>query len=225
MTIRRITALVAVSACVLGAAAPAAQASEELGTNPLAAVLTADGDTFDSNGADFDIVTEAALAVIATKPDTAVKVLTDGTVPVTAFIPNDNAFRHLLFDMTGSWKTKEADVFSGLVEAAGVDAIESVLLYHVVPGATVDYATARKANEVALDTALAGAKITVSPRLGGYYVKLRDLDRNDVDPTVNSRLADLNKGNKQIAHAITAVLRPADLDPRNNSSALPSAWR
>lgn len=224
MTIRHITALIGASALAFSAAAAPA-AADELGTNSLAAVLTSDGDTFDTNGKDFDIVTEAALAIIAAKPNTPVKVLADGTVPVTAFIPNDDAFRHLLFDMTGSWKSAEEDVFAGLVKAAGVDAIESVLLYHVVPGATVNYATAQKANEVKLDTALEGAKITVSPRLGGYYVKLRDLDRNDVDPTVNARLADLNKGNKQIAHGINAVLRPADLDPRNNSSALPAEWR
>ncbi|MCK9794053.1 hypothetical protein M1843_09875 [Isoptericola sp. 4D.3] len=42
-------------------------------------------------------------------------------------------------------------------------------------------------------------------------VRLVDRDRNDVDPfLVRSRL-DINKGNAQIAHGISAVLRPLDL--------------
>lgn len=224
MTIRRLTSIIAIGALASVATSSAAHAAEP-GATPLAAVLTADGNTFDRDSSDFDIVTEAALAVLSAKPNSPVSVLTDGNTPVTAFVPNDYAFRHLLFDLTGCWKINEKDVFNGLVKAVGIDTIESVLLYHVVPGATIDYATARTAREVKLDTALAGKKITVSPRAGGYYVKLRDLDRNDVDPTILWRSTDLNKGNKQIAHGISAVLRPADLDKRNNSSALPKAFR
>ncbi len=83
MRLRRTTAsLVAAAAVATGAiaAAPAATASAP-GTNSLANVLLSDGDQFDDNRNDFDIVTQAALAVLAAKPDSAVKVLTDGTVP------------------------------------------------------------------------------------------------------------------------------------------------
>ena len=50
---------------------------------------------FDKNGKDFDVVTEAVLAVLAAKPDSAVKVLADPSVKLTAFIPTDKAFLKL----------------------------------------------------------------------------------------------------------------------------------
>ena len=42
-------------------------------------------------------------------------------------------------------------------------------------------------------------------------VRLRDQDPNDIDPFLIPGRLDLNAGNVQIAHAITFVLRPADL--------------
>jgi hypothetical protein len=42
-------------------------------------------------------------------------------------------------------------------------------------------------------------------------VQLRDQDRNDLNPFLIPGKLDLNAGNVQIAHAITFVLRPADL--------------
>ena len=71
------------------------------------------------NWYDYDIVTEAVLAVLAAKPDSAVGVLTDGTVPLTAFIPNDRAFQVLARDLTSSWTRSETKVFTALVDAVG----------------------------------------------------------------------------------------------------------
>ena len=42
-------------------------------------------------------------------------------------------------------------------------------------------------------------------------IELRDQDKNDVNPFLNPRALDINKGNKQIAHGIVFVLRPLDL--------------
>jgi hypothetical protein len=42
-------------------------------------------------------------------------------------------------------------------------------------------------------------------------IRLQDLDADDVDPVTIPRLLNINKGNKQIAHGISYVLRPADL--------------
>ena len=44
--------------------------------------------------------------------------------------------------------------------------------------------------------------------LGGR-VTLTDKDKNDRNPRVT--VLDINKGNKQVAHAINQVLRPVDL--------------
>ncbi len=214
MKIRTTLALLATTSLLAAGAALPAQAAgsdEPLGNRSLAAVLTSDGNQFDANAGDFDILTEAVLAVLAAKPDSPVKVLTDGNTPLTAFAPTDLSFRLLAKDLTGRFQWSERATFQTLVDAVGVDAIEQVLLYHVVPGATIDSKTALRSDNVALTTAQ-GGKVTVdvlAPRLG--IVQLRDADRNDIDPFLQPGKLDINKGNKQIAHGIFLVLRPLDL--------------
>lgn len=89
--------------------------------------------------------------------------------------------------------------------------MEAVLLYHVVPGATITKADAVNANGAQLRSALGP---TIGVRVFNRYlplVMLRDKDPNDINPFLNPRALELNKGNKQIAHGITFVLRPTDL--------------
>ena len=211
MHIRRIAAAL-VTACVAFAlsAAPASahSRSHDPGNRSLAAVLTADGNTFDRNWNDYDIVTEAVFAVLAAKPSSAVGVLADGNVALTAFLPTDRAFRNLVGDLTGKWYRSESKVFDALVAAVGVETVENVLLYHVVPGATITRKDALEADGASLQTALAGASITVDVKWR-HFVVLVDNDPNDRNPMVKK--FDINRGNLQIAHGITAVLRPADL--------------
>jgi hypothetical protein len=194
------------------AAAPAATADTgTLGTKSLATVLLSDGNTWDTNWYDYDIVTEAVLAVKGAKPTSPVGLLTDGSVALTAFIPNDRAFQVLAYDLTKKWPGTEQKTFEALVAAVGVDAIEQVLLYHVVPGATLTRKDAVNANGAVLNTAQGG---TISVRVYDRYlpiVELRDKDTNDVNPFLNPRALNINAGNKQIAHGIVFVLRPLDL--------------
>jgi len=212
---RRLAVLATSTALVAGgalAAAPAATA-DGMGERPLAAILLADGDTFDSNWWDFDIVTQAALAVLAAKPSSAVGVLTDGSVPVTAFLPRDKAFQRLVSDAFGASLATEQEVFDA-VAGLGIDTVESVLLYHVVPGVTIDSATALASDGAKLPTALAGASITVDvmQKPGGRVgVALLDADKDQPNAHLVLTRLDINKGNKQIAHAIGQVLRPIDL--------------
>jgi hypothetical protein len=211
--IRRIglTAAALGLAAALVAPATASATTQPLGERSLAEVLTSDGNTFDRNWYDYDIVTEAVLAVLDAKPDSDVGLLTEGSVPLTAFIPNDRAFQVLVKDLTGRWYWSESRVFSELAGAVGIDAIEQVLLYHVVPGATITKRDAVAANGATLTTAQGG---TFTVRVYNKWIpiiELRDQDRNDVNPFLNSRALDINKGNKQIAHGIVFVLRPLDL--------------
>src|SRR4051794_3379630 len=81
------------AAAAVAAPAQAVGTAKPLGTRSLAAVLTQDTGGFDRNARDFDILTAAALAVLEAKPDSPVTVLTDGTVALTAFVPNDGAFQ------------------------------------------------------------------------------------------------------------------------------------
>jgi uncharacterized surface protein with fasciclin (FAS1) repeats len=215
---RRIVGLFGGVALIVGtglAAAPAANADSHNcppqpapaapGTNSLAAVLLSDGDTFDHDWKDYDVLTQAVLAVLKAKPSSPVKVLTDGNVALTAFIPNDAAFRRLVKDISGKWVGNEQDVFKA-VAGLGIDTVETVLLYHVVPGATITAKDALKADGVSLTTAQ-GGKITV--RVGWHGIRLADADTNSRDPKVI--VVDVNKGNKQVAHGINRVLRPVDL--------------
>ncbi len=212
MRIRRLAAALVATALAGGAAvglAPAASAAT--GTTSLASVLAADGSGFDRNWYDFDIVDNAVAAVLAAKPDSSVAVLADGTVPLTAFLPNDRAFQVLALDLTHRWYGSEKKVFTALANKVGIDAIEQVLLYHVVPGVTIDAATALKSDGAKLTTAQGGTFTVdvLSERIP--LVVLKDADRNDINPLLVRSKLDINKGNAQIAHGISFVLRPFDL--------------
>jgi len=204
------TATAAVLA-VTAVGATGASAHGKTGTKSLASVLTKDKSGFDHNSRDFDVLTAAVLAVLDAKPQSPVKVLTDGKVALTAFVPTDGAFRTLVADITGSRKLPgEKQAFTA-VAGLGIDTVEAVLLYHVVPGATITKRTALKSDNAKLTTA-AGGKVTVDVKRtwhGARYVRLIDADRSDRDPVVVKY--DINKGNKQIAHAVDRVLRPSDL--------------
>lgn len=208
-------AATAVLAVTGAAVAPGASATTHratghhpLGTTSLASVLTSDGNRFDRNSRDYDIVTEAVLAVLAAKPGSPVGVLADGTTPVTAFIPDDQAFRLLVKDLTGKTVRSEKAVFEA-VAGLGIDTVETVLLYHVVPGATITRRAALRSDGAALTTAQGGT-VTVDVK-GCWYprVTLIDQDRNDRNPRVVQ--FDINRGNRQIAHGVDRVLRPLDL--------------
>jgi uncharacterized surface protein with fasciclin (FAS1) repeats len=175
-----------------------------LGTKSLASVLTAKN-SFDSNKNNFDIVTAAVLAVLKAKPASAVKVLTEGGSAVTAFIPTDRAFFTLVRGLTGKTPKIEAAAFAA-VAGLGIPAVEEILLYHVIPGDAILSPAALKANGVTLKTALAGKTIKVGVR--GTRITLTDYNKKLANPSVILTGVDINKGNKQIAHAINYVLIP-----------------
>lgn len=205
------TAMVSITG-LAGSALAALPANAATHSSPrsLATVLTSDGNKFDKNGKDFDVVTEAVLAVLAAKPDSAVKVLADPSVKLTAFIPTDKAFLKLASDLTGKKVTSEKKAFA-TVAGLGIDTVETVLLYHVVAGSKINAKAALKANGATLTTAQGGTfTVKVSKRPS---IQLRDNDPNSRNPRVVLALTDINKGkqNQQIAHGIDRVLRPVDL--------------
>ena len=196
-----------VTAAVAGSVMVAAPA-QAAGTTSLAEVLAADGNRLDRNWDDFDIVEKAVYAVLEAKPESPVAVLADGSTALTAFVPTDRAFRRLVFDLSGERLAREAGVLRAVGKVADVDTLEAVLLYHVVPGATVTYAQALQADGAALGTALGeDLRVNVIDR----NVRLRDLDPDDRNARVLRDAKNINKGNEQIAHGINQVLRPIDL--------------
>ncbi|HSE09114.1 MAG TPA: fasciclin domain-containing protein [Nocardioidaceae bacterium] len=212
MNLRNLTsafAALVLTGSALGVAAAPAQADDEhdLGKRSLATVLGADGNRFDRNAGDFDILDRAVRTVLKAKPESPVGVLADGKVALTAFAPTDQAFRRLVEDISGEHIRSERRVFGVLARTAGVDTVETVLLYHVVPGATITYRQAKTSNGARLETAT-GQKIRVM--VPGRVI-LADADKNDRNPRVIFALRNINKGNEQIAHGIDRVLRPIDL--------------
>jgi uncharacterized surface protein with fasciclin (FAS1) repeats len=208
LTIRTIAtaAAGALTAAAVAGVAPAQAAPT--GTTSLAQVLAADGNKLDGNWDDFDVVEKAVYAVLEAKPDSPVAVLADGDTALTAFVPTDRAFRKLVTDLTGDRKATEKGVLRALTTLADTDTLETVLLYHVVPGATIRYAQAKAADGASLDTAQGGS---LRVRVVDDEVRLRDADTNDRNARVIVAAKNLNKGNKQIAHGIDRVLRPIDL--------------
>jgi len=201
-----LSAAVGATALVPTPATAAAAPAARQGTTSLAEVLGADGVKFDQKWGDFDITEAAAYAVIDADPQSPVALLADGKTRLTAFIPTDKAFRNLVKDLTGKKLGTEKKVFKA-VAGLGLDTVETVLLYHVVPGKTITAAQAVDADGASLPTALTGAALTVQVANG--KVKLVDLDPDAGNAKVT--VPDINKGNKQIAHGINKVLRPLDL--------------
>jgi uncharacterized surface protein with fasciclin (FAS1) repeats len=204
-------AVLALSATAL--ATPAAADSpraQALGTTSLAEVLAADGSELDRNWKDFDILEAAVTTVLADDEDSDVAVLADGKTKLTAFAPTDKAFRMLVKDLSGTTYKSESGVASWLVENVDVETIETVLLYHVVPGAPITAAQAVEADGAELTTAQGGTiEVKVKGKGKGAQVVLVDQDHDDWNPAVKT--PDINEGNRQIAHGINRVLRPVDL--------------
>jgi uncharacterized surface protein with fasciclin (FAS1) repeats len=193
-----------------GAPAEAATQHAKAGNKSLVKVLGADGVKLDHNWQDFDILEQAVLAVLAAKPASPVGLLADGSVRLTAFLPTDEAFRDLVADLTGKKPGSEKKTVSALLGLVDVDTIETVLLYHVVPGATLAspkvIAAAKKRTKL---TTAQGGTVKVINRKGN--ITLVDKDPDFADPTVILNGIDINRGNKQIGHAIDRVLLPVDL--------------
>lgn len=186
-------------------AAPASQADE--GTTSLATVLQAGQAKFDRDFTDYDVLTKAVEAVLAAKPDSAVSVLADGDTALTAFIPNDRAFMNLATALTGKKVKTERAAFKA-VAGLGIPTVEQVLLYHVVPGATILSQDALKANGARLNTALEGKTVRVRVNESKPSITLVDGATKLPNPKVILSQVDINEGNKQVAHGIDAVLLP-----------------
>lgn len=215
MTTRRLARTAAAIATALGTslalALPAAahphRPAPQPGDRSLATVLAKDGSGFDRNPRDFDILDNAVTTVLTAKPSSPVAVLADGDTALTAFLPTDQAFRRLAHDLTGTSYRSESKVFAVLAQELGVDTIETVLLYHVVPGATLTYKQALRSDGARLTTAT-GATVQVDV-VRRSVVRIVDADPDDANARIVRK--DINRGNLQIGHGVSQVLRPVNL--------------
>ncbi|MGV1037498.1 MAG: fasciclin domain-containing protein [Candidatus Nanopelagicales bacterium] len=207
---RRVVAATTAGAALASVGLVATVSPASAAPRSLATVLTSDGNKFDHNSGDFDVLTEAVLRVLKAKPGSAVGVLAEPKTKLTAFLPTDKAFLRLASDLTGKHVASEKRAFK-VVASLGVDTVETVLLYHVVVGPKINAKAALKANGAKLTTA-AGPSIKVKVTKRPAII-LRDKDTNSRNARVVLKLTNINKGNPQLAHGIDRVLRPVDLPP------------
>ncbi len=101
--------------------------------------------------------------MLEAKPNSPVSLLADGGTALTVFAPTDKAFKNLASALAGHNITSESDAFDA-VAGLGIDTVETVLLYHVIPGSTITSADALASNGAVLATADAGknTKVLVS---------------------------------------------------------------
>jgi uncharacterized surface protein with fasciclin (FAS1) repeats len=201
-------AVVAAASCttiLAGPAGPAAADGGDPGPAPtLAEILLSDGNQFDLNPFDYDIVTEAVLlfpelVAAASNPD----------AELTVFLPNDWAFRRLVADLTGLKPWREQAVFDAIA-ALGTDTVATVLQYHIVAGPPISFEAAKQSDGAILTT-LQGGTITVDVE-GRWWkrVRLIDVDPDAADPRVIHPEVG-GEASNGFAHGIDRVLRPIDL--------------
>ncbi len=161
----------------------------------LADILTSDGDRFDTNQNDFDIVTEAVIATgLAGAAD---------SLELTAFLPTDKAFRILVEDLYGISIKDEEALFNAIVATLTPAVVEQVLLYHLV-GGTVAAADVIALGEGFMVPTLLGPTFTIDFK-GKAQIRLVDGADDLRDPIVRQVNIFADNG---VAHVIDRVLLP-----------------
>ena len=213
MHFKRLAASVAVVTLACGtalAAAPAGasqrHAAQALGNRSLFTLLSRDGNRFDSNGRDFDIVDRIVRVTLNQNPGHDIRIVKQGSKRITAFMPTDNAVRAFVKDQTGTAPKSEKAVYNTLLKIVPADQVGTALLYHIIPGRTLTFGQLRQMNGRSLTTLAQGITIKVSVKNG--VVRLVDQDTNDANPRIVIR--NINKGNRQIAQGINLLLRITD---------------
>ena len=128
--------------------------------------------------------------------------------PPAVFAPTDARVPPRSSRASGLRARGRGEVLAQVVKIAGsIDTIETILLYHVVAGKTLTSPKVLAAEGDKLTTAQGG---TFRVHIGKGGVFLVDKDRDARQP-LRSWSLDINRGNKQVAHGISQVLRPLDL--------------
>jgi len=178
----------------------AVQADDHMPLPTLAEILLSDGDDFDTNQNDFDIVTQAILAC----SDALTAGASDPAAELTVFLPTDKAFRILVDDVYGVSISDEMELFAAIAAALGCTTIESVLKYHVVGQALFSGDVVAAGDGFDVPTLLMAATFTTDFK-GKGQIRLVDNEPALRDPIL--RAFDIEASNG-VAHVIDRVLLP-----------------
>ncbi len=204
---RTITAGTAVAAtAALGVGLAITPATAKQGTAPLAGVLV-DDNKFDNNAKDYDIVTEAVLAVLGDQPGQRSRCLTEGkraphcvrTAGPRLHEPRAGRDRHEASQRRGSLRDHrdrlpDRDRSSRSCSTTWSRASPSQRRW--LPSPTVPSSKTAE-----------GKRLTVVVKKGNVFLK----DRAVLTKNAKVVQPNINKGNRQIAHGINGVLLPINL--------------
>jgi uncharacterized surface protein with fasciclin (FAS1) repeats len=207
---RRSISLILATAMLVGVSAMPAFAKGGSAKTTLGEQILADADgRFDRRSWDYDIIGEVVKAILDSNIETRLGASVDPNAQLTAFLPNDQAFRHLAKDLTGQWIEREADLIPAILGAVGGDLalVNAVVEYHVVPG-KIRSKDAFRADGVTL-TSIMGAGFEVDVK-GKKRVTLIDNEPDLRNPRLIRKDLD-NRASNGIWHGIDRVLIPIDL--------------
>lgn len=202
----------AVAAVGVTALVPATASADDRPT--LVEILTSDSASDGPNGFDrrywdYDIVTQALIATDSLNG--LVTTASQDDPDLTAFLPNDLAFKRAIVELGGPWIWSEKKAFDWLVANLGPELISEVLKYHVVvagapnPEVAISYRTAKAADGAVLTTVF-GPDLDVDVR-GSFFKRVYVIDNVGrsvlvVQPNIGGRAAN------GYAHGISKVLLP-----------------
>ncbi|WP_299053233.1 fasciclin domain-containing protein [uncultured Nocardioides sp.] len=198
---KTLLSLVCILASLTPTAAVAAPAPAAPGTRSLIEFLATDSG-FDRNPQDFDVLDRYIRAISRVNPDGELRYLADGDRRATAFLPTDLAFSRLVRSVTGRTPTSERASWRA-VRGLGLYNVERRIIYHVVLDRTItrNGLLAARGTRVGV---LNGGNVAVYVRDGQVVLGDRNLKARNAVVTASN----LNRGNKQVGHAIDRVMRP-----------------
>ena len=202
--IKRLAAVTAATALLFSPISAAQAQDEPLKQMPLSEVLDLPNAAFDKNFNDFDVFTAVWLEVWGERPASPVQAIAQGGTALTAFVPTDRAFQRVVKHLTGKTFKRESQI-ADAVMSLGAKTVEKVILYHVVIGDPILSPAALQANGANLNAA---SGETIGVRVSGTTITLVDKHKNHKNARVILEAVDINKGNRQVAHAITQVMLP-----------------
>jgi len=202
--IKRIAAVATASALLFSPMSVAKAEDEPLNSMPLTEVLDLRYASFDNDFSDFDVFTDLWMRVWGELPESPIQAISQGNTALTAFVPTDRAFQRVVKFLTGKTFKSEARI-ANAVMSLGAKTVEKVILYHVVVGDPIISPAALQANGANLNAA---SGETIGVRVSGTNIRLVDKSKKHTNALVLLRAVDINKGNKQVAHAISQVMLP-----------------
>jgi hypothetical protein len=203
--IKRIAAVATASALLFSPMSVAKAEDEPLNSMPLTEVLDLRYASFDNDFNDFDVFTDLWMRVWGELPESPIQAISQGNTALTAFVPTDRAFQRVVKFLTGKTYKSEARI-ANAVMSLGAKTVEKVILYHVVVGDPILSPAALQANGANLNAA---SGETIGVRVSGTNIRLVDKSKKHTNALVLLRAVDINKGNKQVAHAISQVMLPS----------------